>query len=47
MLAKDYFICGGCSVLLPVSIKAAECPPGIILKKFGEEDYVNQIVVMR
>lgn len=47
MLAKDDFICGGCSALLPISIKVAECPPGIILKEFREENDVNQIVVRR
>lgn len=30
MLAKDDFICGGCSALLPISIEVVKCPPEII-----------------
>lgn len=47
MLAKDDFICGDCSALLPISVKMVRYPPRIILKEFGEENYVNQAVVRR
>lgn len=47
MLAKEDFICGDFSALLPVSIKVVKYPLGIILKEFEEENDVNQIVVRR
>lgn len=47
MLAKDNFICEGCSAILPISIKVVRCLPGIILKEFGEENNVNPVIVRR
>lgn len=45
--AESYFIGGSCLAILAIHIKCSKCPPRILLKEFGEENDVNQIVVRR